>query len=218
MEKPHICAVLTNGNIGSVRSAEPLADLFEVRIDMIGKEWQNVAKEITKPWIATNRMKSEGGMWEGSEDDRRKELLKALRLGANMVDIELSTPDIEEIIPIIKKKAGCIISHHDMRRTPPDAELHRIIEDELAQGADICKLATTARSFEDNARILGIIRDFRPVNIIAFAMGTRGQASRILSPLCGGRFTYASTGEDQKSAPGQITLSQMRNILGMMDT
>jgi 3-dehydroquinate dehydratase len=105
METPRICAVITNGNIDSIRGAEPLADLFEIRMDMIGKEWQNVAKAITKPWIATNRMKNEGGMWEGSEDDRRKELLRALKLGANMVDIELSTPDLEEIVPVIKKKA-----------------------------------------------------------------------------------------------------------------
>jgi 3-dehydroquinate dehydratase type I len=105
-----------------------------------------------------------------------------------------------------------------MRRTPPDSELHRIIENELAQGADICKLVTTARSFEDNTRILGVIRDFRPTNVIAFAMGQRGQASRILSPLFGSSFTYASVSESGKSAPGQITLSQMRNILGMIDT
>jgi 3-dehydroquinate dehydratase type I len=216
METPRICAVITNGDIESIRKAEPLADLFEVRIDMIGNGWQDIAKIIKKPWIATNRLKTEGGMWEGSEEARLKELLKAVKSGADMVDIEMASPDLEEIIPVIKKKARCIISHHDIRRTPPAAELRRIIENEMAAGADICKLVTTARNFDDNDNILSMISEFRPREITAFAMGPRGQTSRILCPLCGGIFTYAAINRGEQSASGQITLSRMRNIYEMM--
>jgi 3-dehydroquinate dehydratase type I len=213
---PRICAVITSGDLDSIRKAEPLTDLFEVRIDLIGQPWQDVARTIKKPWCATNRLKSEGGLWQGSEEARRGELLKALKLGASIVDIELAAPDLDEIVPVIKKKAKCLISHHDNKRTPPPAELRRIIENELAAGADICKLVTTARSFDDNTRVLGMISEFYPADMVAFAMGLRGQISRILCPLAGGAFTYAAINEAAQSASGQLTVFQLRSIYEMM--
>lgn len=216
MNAPRICAVITNADPGSIQKAVPLADLFEVRIDMIGQGWQNVARSLKKPWCATNRLKSEGGFWEESEEKRHDELVKALRMGASMVDIELASPDLDEMVPIIKKKAKCLISHHDMRRTPPRTELRRIVESELAAGADTCKLVTTARDFDDNVNILSIISEFRPKDVVAFAMGPRGQMSRILCPLVGGSFTYASVSEEVKSATGQLTVYQLRSIYEMM--
>jgi 3-dehydroquinate dehydratase type I len=86
----------------------------------------------------------------------------------------------------------------------------------MAGGADICKLVTTARNFDDNDRTLSMISEFRPKEIVAFAMGPRGQTSRILCPLCGGIFTYAAINKDAQSASGQICISQMRNIYEMM--
>jgi 3-dehydroquinate dehydratase type I len=199
-----------------VRKVEPLADLFEVRIDMIGQGWQDVARAIKKPWIATNRLKAEGGLWEESEEARQGELLRALNLGVSVVDIELATPELDEIVPVIKKKARCLISHHDTRRTPPPTELRHIIENEMAAGADICKIVTTARGFDDNINIMGMISEFRPADVVAFAMGPRGQMSRIFCPLCGGAFTYAAANEGDQSAAGQFTVSQLRRIYEMM--
>jgi 3-dehydroquinate dehydratase I len=216
MDAPRICAVITSGDIDAMRRAEPLADLFELRIDMLGKNWQEMARAIKKAWIATNRLKAEGGLWEGSEEARRDELLKALALGATIIDIELASPDLDEIVPLIKKKARCLISHHDARRTPPVAEMRRIIKDEMAAGADICKIVTTARSFEDNANILSMINEFQPKEVVAFAMGPRGQTSRVLCPLCGGSYTYAAMNEGAESASGQFTVPQLRHIYEMI--
>jgi 3-dehydroquinate dehydratase I len=216
MDKARVCAVITNTDLDSIRKVEPLADLCEVRIDMIGKGWENMARVVKKPWIATNRLKTEGGLWEGSEEARRDKLLSALELGASIIDIELAAPDLDEIVPIIKKKARCLISHHDTRRTPPTTELRRIIENEMAASADICKVVTTARSFEDNVNVLNMISEFRPAEVVAFAMGPRGQMSRMLCPLCGGAFTYAAINEEGRSASGQLTVSQLRIVYEMM--
>ena len=216
MDAPRICAVITNADLNSIQKVVPLADLFEVRIDMIGKDWKEMVGIVKKPWIATNRLKTEGGLWEGSEEARRDDLLRALDMGASIVDIELAAPDLDEIVPIIKKKARCLISHHDTHRTPPTTELRRIMENELAAGADICKVVTTARSFDDNVNVLGMISEFRPAKVVAFAMGLRGQRSRILCPLAGGAFTYAALNEGAQSAAGQLTVSQLRSIYEMM--
>jgi 3-dehydroquinate dehydratase I len=216
MERPQICAVITATDTDIIAQAEPDADLFEVRIDLIGKDWLTLAKVLTKPWIATNRLKAEGGAWEGAEEARIAELLKAMQAGASIIDIELVTPELDVIVPQIKKKARCLISHHDNKRTPPEAALRRIIEDELAAGADICKLVTTARNFDDNVKLLNIINEYKPAEIVAFAQGQRGQMSRLLCPLAGGAFTYAALTEAGASASGQLTVFQMRQLYEMM--
>jgi hypothetical protein len=36
MKRPKICAVIVNNEIEAVKRIEPLVDLFEVRIDLIG--------------------------------------------------------------------------------------------------------------------------------------------------------------------------------------
>jgi len=43
-------------------------------------------------------------------------------------------------------------------------------------------------------------------------MGEAGVISRILSPLFGGEFTYASTKTGSESAPGQLTIAELREI------
>ena len=218
MDPQRICAVITTPEAATTPELWESADMVEVRIDMIGKGWENTVRSLKKQWIATNRLKAEGGFWEGTEEARRVELLKALSMGAAIIDIELAAPDLEEIVPLIKKKARCMISHHDMKRTPQRSELRRIINDELAAGADICKLVTAALTFDDNVVMLGLINEFKPADVVAFCMGPMGQVSRILSPLSGGAFTYAALTEEGTSASGQLTISQMKNIFGVLSS
>ena len=76
MNKPRICTVVVNkDDLEAIKNVKPFIDLYEVRIDMIGDGWQEVTKQLNKPWLATNRVASEGGMWQGDEDSRVAELL-----------------------------------------------------------------------------------------------------------------------------------------------
>jgi 3-dehydroquinate dehydratase I len=215
-ERPKICASIVNGNAKAINKVESAVDLWEVRIDLIGKGWREVAGRLKKPWIACNRRKEEGGKWKGSERLRIKDLLSALELGAAIIDIELGTPGVEEIIEEIKKHAECLVSYHNLEETPPLDRMKQTIINQMAAGADICKVVTTARSFEDNLAVLQLIKDFQNVQVVAFAMGAAGQISRVLCPLAGGCFTYASVAEGKESAEGQITVEELRNIYGML--
>ena len=94
--------------------------------------------------------------------------------------------------------------------------MREIVQRQLTAGADICKLVTTARSFEDNIATLQIISDFPETRVFSFAMGALGFASRILSPLVGGDFIYASIEEGKESAPGQLTVGDLRKIYGVV--
>ena len=145
-----------------------------------------------------------------------EELVKAAKLGANIVDIEMETKNLAAVMPVIKQRAKCLLSFHQLKKTLPLGELNEIVNRQLTAGADICKVVTTAQSFEDNLTVLQLIADFPQTKMVSFAMGPLGLSSRILCPLVGGDFTYASMEKGKESAPGQITASNLRAIYEMM--
>ena len=212
MIKPRICAVITGSDMEAVTKAEGLADLFEVRIDLIGSKWQQVAAGLRKPWIAANRNVANHGRHEGSEEHRVNELLAALQMGADIIDIEIETPGLEDIVKQVKGKAKCLLSYHDWTGTKSPETLAAIVQRQLAAGADICKVVTTATGIDDNLAIIRLPSLFPWASVIALAMGTAGALSRVLSPLAGGYLTYASIGRGSASAPGQLSLEAMRSI------
>lgn len=214
--RPRICVAIVTDDMAAVRQVEPLADLFEVRIDLIGEGWPDVAGQLAKPWLATNRRKEEGGSWQGSETERIEELLKALTLGASIIDIELRSPDVKSVVAQVKGWAECLVSYHDFDKTPPPDELRYIILRQQDAGADICKLVTTARAFPDNLAVLQLIKDFPEIKIVSFAMGDAGRLSRLLSPLAGGYFTFASSETGSESAPGQVSAEEMCEYYGVL--
>ena len=215
--RPRICGSIVDSDIAVVKKVEPLVDFFEVRIDLIGSGWREVARRLTKPWIACNRRVEEGGKWGGNEPGRIKEILGAMELGASIIDIELSAPGAGKIINEIKGKAECLVSYHNIKETPHLKELKEIIDREIDTGADICKVVTTARTFADNLPVLQLIREFPKVKVVAFAMGEAGQISRVLCPLVGGYFTYASIEAGRESAAGQVTAGELRKIYRMIE-
>ena len=218
MNKPRVCAVITGDDPEAARDAEPLVDLYEVRIDLIGAGWRRLASRLKKPWIACNRMSAEGGAWRGGEKQRIEELLGAVELGAETVDIELRSRNLPDIVGSIKSRASCLISFHDFTGTPPLEELKETVRRQVESGADICKVVTTAHSFDDNLTVLRLLLDFPAQKMVSFAMGETGTASRILSPLAGGYFTYASLKTGSESAAGQVTVWQLKELHGLLES
>jgi 3-dehydroquinate dehydratase-1 len=210
--KWRVCAAITENNPAGIRQVAPIVDFFEVRIDLVGSGWRELAAGLEKPWIACNRRAEEGGSWQGSESGRIDELLSAIKLGPAMIDIELASPDVTSVIREVNDRAECLLSYHDLRGTPPLDELKGIIEKQMGAGADICKVVTTARNIGDNIEILKLISCFSNKRVIAFAMGEAGYLSRVLSPRVGGYLTYASIEERKESAPGQISVREIQEI------
>ena len=215
MKSNRICAVITDKK-QNIPQIAGIADLFELRIDLIGEGWEECAVKLPKAWIACNRRKEEGGKWQGSEQRRIEELLKALPLGAAIVDIELETDGLDKIVAVIKQKADCLISYHNMKETPSFDALKDIVARQLEAGADICKVVTFANKDEDNFTVLRLIPQFPGKRVIAFAMGEKGLASRILCPIIGGDFTYAAIEKGAESAEGQLTVEELHQIYRMV--
>ncbi|MFX1298201.1 MAG: type I 3-dehydroquinate dehydratase, partial [Promethearchaeota archaeon] len=91
--------------------------------------------------------------------------------------------------------------------------LQEIILKAVKQQADYVKIIGTATCVEDNIKMLSLpqFAEKYEIQIVAFAMGRKGTISRILSPIFGAAFTFASL--DEPTAPGQIQVQEMKKNL-----
>ncbi len=218
MDRPAICASIVENDSQAIGHVADIVDLFELRIDLIGKTWRELVPYLTKPWIACNRKLEEGGGWKQNEMERLHALEEAADLGADIIDIELSTQNLNEVVSRLKGNAACLVSYHNFAGTPSLDELKNIVREQLQAGADICKVVTKAQTFTDNLTVLQLIAGFPGVRVVSFAMGSPGAVSRVLCPLVGGDFTYASVAGGKEAASGQITAAELRRIYTMVKT
>ena len=103
------------------------------------------------------------------------------------------------------------MSFHDYAKTPARHELEGIVDACFEAGADIVKIACMAHSETDNARLLGLLDDSRKVVVIG--MGRKGRITRIVAPLLGSPFTFASLSKGKETAAGQIDRKALEGLL-----
>ncbi len=192
------------------------ADLIEIRADFLPKpDLEPLLRTAEKPVIVTNRRRRDGGRFAGPEDIRLGILREAVDLGAAFVDIEAGCgkPSLRAFMGG-GKKTRIILSCHDFRGTPSAGALRELCRRLMGHGPDVVKIVTSARSWEDNFRVLALIPFARERNqeIVAFCMGERGKMSRVFAPLMGAAWTYASIDRKKASAPGQLTIGELRRI------
>ena len=199
-----------------IRQAETKnADFIEVRLDYL--KIHNRIAEIppysNTPLIATYKSNKYGN-FSGNGAKYKKILIEAAKTGFEYVDVDLFTPKKIELINILQKSGSkVIVSFHDFTQTPPKEQLSKILEEEIAIGADVCKIITTARSIRDNLTILDFVLDAsKQTKLICFAMADLGKVSRVFSPVWGAFFTFASLDSNKKTAEGQLTIKQMKLV------
>src|SRR6266550_54334 len=71
--------------------------------------------------------------------------------------------------------------------------------------------ALSARTIRDNLEAFEILRH-RAKPTIALCMGEHGLISRVLAKKFGGFLTFASLSKDAETAPGQITIGDMKRL------
>jgi 3-dehydroquinate dehydratase type I len=218
-----IAATTTDSAIEKMESASSLADLIELRIDRIpGADLKRLLAARRNPVIVTNRRREEGGGFTGTEEERVELLKEAVRLGADYVDIETATDSTLKSglrRDIVGTPAKLIVSWHDFSGTPSAEFLKAKLTACMADGPTIVKIVTRAGATADCLRLLELIPYARQKDqaIIAFCMGKPGKISRVMAPLLGSVFSYAPLEPEGASAPGQLTIHQMKEIYRIMD-
>ena len=187
--------------------AEQGAELVELRLDYIGRaiSLHRLLETRPTPIVITVRRREDGGRWLRSEEERLTLLRSAIAAGVDYVDIEA---DVASQIPrygVTKR----IISYHNFDETPENLEeLHAAMADE---DADIVKIATMANSFDDNLRMMELVKNAK-MPTIGICMGEMGMITRIMSVRLGSPFTYATFNKNKKMAPGLLEWKEMKTL------
>ena len=192
------------------------ADFVEIRFDhSIYREIDHaldMTSKIKNRAIFTLRSKEQGGFFEGSNRERISLLEKIAMTRPMLLDIEISTLKKEKGIRefLSNNKIPILASSHDFRKTSSPSTLLKKFED-MRKYSNYVKMVTTARSIEDNFKLLSLYDNNDNTKLIAFAMGEHGILSRVLCNLYGNSpFTYASL--DKPLAPGQLDIVLMKKI------
>jgi 3-dehydroquinate dehydratase-1 len=212
------CTLASKEDLEALRAAP--CRMVEVRLDLLGgRNALGLVEELATSGyrvVATLRDSHEGGSYTGPDGEKVDVLLNSLNLGAALIDVEYRFGGLLEVLESAPGKV--IVSFHDYRWTPEAEVLYAIAGDMVRIGAAVAKVVTTARSVDDNLRLLGL-NAWRPGRVVAFAMGALGRLSRVLAPLYGAPFTYAALG--RSVAPGQPTVNELLEawrLLGLLDT
>jgi len=197
-----------------ISAAEKIADIIELRLDLIARfDLPALTQATALPCIVTNRTKTEGGQFKGTEAERVEILRQAISAGADYVDIETSTP--RELLKYVldnKSKTKIILSYHNFSNTMEDLEPLYEIMCELP--GDILKIVTYAQDISDNLKMFKLLERAQKEGrkLIGLCMGEYGEISRVLSPLLGGFLTFGALETGKESAPGQIPASILKNV------
>jgi 3-dehydroquinate dehydratase type I len=202
----------------------PELDLIEWRLDLFSVQhtWEktldalSVLSDVERhPVLAANRLKAQGGAFEGPESFRVDVLKRAVAAGAEWVDLEEETS--EDVLNWFKAKdVKLLLSHHDFSGTPDLSTLKHKVSGMAQRGVQAAKIATYASTPEDNLRVLELIAFGRRelgIDVIGFCMGPLGRWSRVVSLLLGSLWTYVQLPGQSGSAPGQFTPSEIRVLL-----
>ena len=218
-----ICATVAEPNVRSMRkegerALREGAHLVEFRIDYLRNVSESEALDGLSPYsdrgVITIKPRTQGGLYSGSEEELCRSIEKWASIRPAYIDVDAAFVHVRpEILGKIRgESVRTIISWHDFASTASTRMLLQNAEEALNIG-DVAKIVSTARSLEDNAKILRLYGQVTsPHRLVAFCMGFRGQISRVLCLPLGSPFTYAYAGRT-RAAPGQPSLNALREVL-----
>ena len=201
-KKTLLCETVLAKTLAELRVARDSvvdADMVELRLD--GVSDPDIAGALAGrrlPIIVTCRPTWEGGLFDGSEEERQKLLEEALRQGAEYVDVEHQSRFSDAMIA--EGGDRILLSMHDFDGVPSD--LNQRVRNMRSRGAAIIKIAVTTKNLSDTVPLRDIAVEAPTVVV---GMGSSGLPTRVLASRFGSRWTYSGNG----FAPGQISTSRM---------
>ncbi|RUM41472.1 MAG: type I 3-dehydroquinate dehydratase [Desulfocapsa sp.] len=222
LSSSRICVSIARKNTAeAVAAAESVvgqADVLEIRLDYLTDPIITPFMEkLHIPLLFTNRPQWEGGQFNGAEEERLEPLLQAVSQNAAYVDLELLAPaDSQQKMrsAMQNSESKLLLSWHNFSDTPSREELVGRLAMMQDNGADIGKIITTAHDQNDVLRVLQLQETAAQLNfpLISFCMGKVGMISRVATCELGGYMTYCATSVDDATAPGQLSISTLREI------
>ena len=233
---PKICVPVTGVTKEEILSQalatkEAGPDLVEWRVDFYEKMKEKAAveemlKELSKvleniPLLFTLRTDREGSSTHVETKEYEEILCHAASCAqTDLIDVEIM-PDqscAAEIIAAAHNYGTPVIgSNHHFEGTPANEEIDRIFSCMEKVGADILKMAVMPADCRDVVRMMERTQAWQEKTdrpLITMSMGALGCVSRMCGELTGSSVTFASV--TAASAPGQINMASLKNILHIL--
>lgn len=219
---PRVCIALGLPDVPSLleharREASAGEGFLEFRLDFLENPAKGAAAIRTFldefpecTLLATCRRHQNHGKFNGSIEEQIAILELAVNNGAQAVDIEIETAEAcQDKLGYFRGRVTVIVSYHNFEATPPmDTVVNRVMK----VPADAYKMVTTARKPSDNVRVLSVAKGLPKHNVIVLAMGEMGFPTRVLSPVFGGVYTYATPQLAEGTAAGQVSAKYLRHL------
>jgi 3-dehydroquinate dehydratase/shikimate dehydrogenase len=199
------------------------AEVVELRMDYLSDRRPQIidafiqsAHRISMPVLVTCRDKAQGGEGNWTLQQRNEILISAVKYGADFIDCEFNNfVHAESQKPILAvlsqhKKTRLILSAHHFQG--PFEDIENLYESMLSVCPQaIPKLVFTANHISDCFTAFDLLHG-KTNDAIVFCMGNAGMVSRILAKKFDSFLTFASLDDQQATAPGQLTIRQIKEF------
>ncbi|WP_125710618.1 type I 3-dehydroquinate dehydratase [Companilactobacillus zhongbaensis] len=214
-----------------VKPAQP--DLVEWRVDFFEdvvhkSSLEEIAKQLRTslgdtPLLTTFRTYQEGGEKMLTDQDYFeivKNIISWQQTDAIDLELKHDQTQIEQLIQMTSDtEIVTIMSNHDFAETPKQAELVKRLTQMQKAGADVAKIAVMPKISADVLTLLSATQQAHEkldCPLITMSMGDLGKVTRTAGKEFGSSLTFASV--KNSSAPGQIEIGRLRNILDEFET
>ena len=191
----HIALVITDQETNSqiknlgVGLLELRADLFKKLDPAYIIDQIKLRKKLKIPLLLTLRNQKKEGARKVFSDAIKRRIIEAVLPRIDMIDIELSSPLLKQVVVrACKLNKKVIVSSHYLQGMPRDLE--SILKKSLSVKADIVKIAARANSFDDVMTMLNFTHRHRKHPLITMSLGPLGVLSRLVFLAAGSRYTY----------------------------
>jgi 3-dehydroquinate dehydratase / shikimate dehydrogenase len=183
--------------LNKVNGIELRLDLFpSINLDFL----QRWIKEISVPVMFTFRKNCA---------EKESIILELLKLKPEFCDLEYDMKG-DFLVKTIEEHPSTqfILSYHNFEKTPDDLEA---IYKEMKKISSFgYKIACMSKNANDALRMLLLSKKHSDLSTIC--MGECGAFARSLGPVVGNLIDYACIDRDEKTAPGQLTVSELTDI------
>lgn len=193
------------------------ADIIEWRADFLPKdEILQVAPAIFEKFagrelLFTLRTRAEGGEIDLSAQEYVQVIKDVTQLyQPEYVDFEYFGN--KDVFDQMLDFPNLVLSYHNFQETPEN--MMEILSELTSLNPKVVKVSVMAHTEQDVLALMNFTRGFKTLNpeqeYVTISMGKVGKVSRITSDVTGSSWSFASL--DVASAPGQISLSNMKKI------
>jgi 3-dehydroquinate dehydratase type I len=212
--RDRICLSLGNCSFGDCLSWMDKVSLVELRFDLLDFPVADKVRLLTHPVrkVVTCR---KAGMNPG---DRLLLYEKAISNNACFIDLDFLTDrELAELLApaLLIGQTEIIASLHDFKGIPSPDKVDDMLEWAEEIGAGMIKIAAM---ISRSADLINLIHDIPVLNdkLILTAMGEKGVISRLIGPLSGAPFTYASISNRDETAKGQLSWDELTAMFGFL--